>query len=172
MIIFLDIDGVLTSTRCESSHRGSHRYWSKFDPVAMAFLAKVCNDYNATIVISSHWRTMHDKGFFQVVFDNCGFPELGNALHDEWATPILAINTAGNFGQGICRGEEIEAWFKKTGEKEEYMIIDDEAEFLDYQQDRVVRTSTNDGMLFANFQQINKMLSQEIIIKDNRNVTE
>lgn len=72
-IIFLDIDGVLTSLRtCTTLDGGG--LWTEFDPVGVAIIKRLCENHNYKIVISSTWKwenterlhqqlEKHDPGF-------------------------------------------------------------------------------------------------------------
>ena len=48
--------------------------------------------------------------------------------------------------QGQPRGAEIELWLKGHPEAEEFVILDDDAEFLPEQQPHLVRTTLSEGL--------------------------
>ena len=59
-VIFLDIDGVLNSTRSAVAFHGypmnvEKPHMERFDHVAVALIKKICDDTGAKIVLSSGW---------------------------------------------------------------------------------------------------------------------
>lgn len=120
-IIFLDVDGVLTSARCNGFH--------DFDLWAVTFLRWACKKGNAKIVMSSVWRNNRDaKEVFGRTF--------GEFLHEDWRT--------GNHG---AREDEIDEWLSRHPEITEFIVIDDDIGDLRRHEARLIRTSSMDGML-------------------------
>ena len=44
-LVFLDIDGVFTSSRVHYAHNASYDMWHRFDPVAIDFMNKIHDRY-------------------------------------------------------------------------------------------------------------------------------
>lgn len=125
-IIFLDIDGVITSVRTG---------WFNWDIYATHFLRWVCKKSNTKIVISSTWRKNHSHEFFKSI--------LGEYLHEDWSTPIL---------DGF-RGKEINAWLNEH-DVDRYLILDDDSDFLEEQVKFHIKTDSYNGLLFVDMMKI------------------
>lgn len=134
-IIFLDIDGVLNVY----SH-DYDEYGSQFHKHLVENLQKVVEETDAKIVISSTWRysglqTMKDmwrnRDLPGDVIDIT--PDCNNLL-DEGLFESL---------DSIDRGHEIEYCLNKHPEVENYVIFDDDNDFLQHQRCNFVRTSNN-----------------------------
>lgn len=134
-IIFLDVDGVLTSTRCNGFH--------DFDLWAVSFLRWACDRSGAQIVISSVWRKNKDA---QDVFKRT----FGQYLHDDWRTP--------NGTHSRARQDEIDEWREKHPEVTDFIVIDDDIGDLLRHESRLIRTSSIDGMLFEHMDKLREML--------------
>lgn len=130
-IIFLDVDGVITSARTG---------YSNFDVYAVHFLRWVCEASSARIVISSTWRANHSLGFFRRIFYDYIFRD------GDWKTPY--INSPER------RGGEIRAWLEKHQPIEKYLILDDDSDFLPEQLPFHIRTDTLNGLLFEDMDRI------------------
>lgn len=57
-VLFLDFDGPLTNTRAYLAFDKpmKRKMWTTADPIAIAFLNRLCKEYNVKIVVSSTWR--------------------------------------------------------------------------------------------------------------------
>lgn len=137
-IIFLDIDGVLTSARVHipSGHGGA---WRRFDPIALEFIEKVGHRWPAKIVLSSTWRDFFDYRSITHIFHNSTIPEL---LHSDWKTKNRQAN----------RGLEVEAWLSAHPNVENYIILDDNSDFLPHQMKQLIQTHEEEGMLSKHYQ--------------------
>jgi hypothetical protein len=125
-IIFLDIDGVLTSPRTG---------YFNFDIYAVNFLRWICQNSDTKIVITSTWRKNHNKEFFEKIFSK--------VLHDDWQTPI--INKLSK-----TRGDEIQKWLDNHKEIKDYIILDDDNDMLKSQKDHLISTDPENGLNFDN----------------------
>lgn len=121
-VIFLDIDGVITSARTG---------WHNLDIYAVNFLRWFCKESGAKIVISSTWRYNHDAEFWRSIF--------GDYMHDSFRTTRAHLE---------IRGLEIEDWLRSHPEVTEYLILDDDSDMLDDQKDRLILTDAMNGLLF------------------------
>lgn len=134
-IIFLDIDGVLTSARCNGFH--------DFDLWAITFLRWACKKGDAKIVISSVWRNdINAFDVFSKVFDEF--------LHENWRTP--------NLKDSRRREDEIDKWLQNNPDINEFIIIDDDIEDLRRHESRLIRTSSQDGMLSVHMMELRDRL--------------
>lgn len=131
-IIFLDVDGVLTSRRCNGFY--------DFDLWAVHFFKWVCKESGAKIVMSSAWRNIRGSfDTFSKVFEG--------DLHEDWRTGIL--NT---------RGDEILEWLSRHPEVGNFVAVDDDIWDLDEVAQNTVQTSTEDGLLSAHMWDIKTRL--------------
>ncbi|MCK5020109.1 MAG: hypothetical protein KAS32_23850 [Candidatus Peribacteraceae bacterium] len=128
-IIFLDIDGVLSSI--DYMAEGIHIH-----PDKIKHVTRIVKETDAKIVISSTWRFNHGVKEFNEWFYRLGLRGYNTIIG---MTPDLP---------GI-RGAEIETWIKNNDprhEIESYVIIDDDSDFLDYQLPYHVKTQTHYGI--------------------------
>lgn len=129
-IIFLDIDGVITSPRTLS--------WFNFDIYAVNFLRWLCVEVDIKIVISSTWRLNHSKQFFEAIF--------GNIIHDDWKTKSVRMDRR--------RGLEIDEWLSRHSEVTRYLILDDDSDMLENQIPSFIQTDSVNGMLSEQMEKI------------------
>lgn len=147
MIIFLDIDGVLTSARtwyALDRHYGG-MIWRSIDPVAVGMVNGFCQDYNYKIVISSTWRKHPDcwndltKGGLNM-----------NLIHQDWRTPI---------DNSWMRGYQIRDWLKRNNMLDtKYIILDDDQDFLPEQKPRHVLTNAENGLMMDDYRKMRNLL--------------
>ena len=147
-IIFLDIDGVLTSHRTAIAFgwypTGLSDLKSKIDPVALALLQGICRGSDASVVISSTWRKFLRREELQVA--------LGLPIID--VTPVL---------DGMRRGNEIDAWLTRHPEVTHYCIVDDDTDMLPEQKrDHFVHINEREGITFGDADMIACMLGLDI----------
>lgn len=133
-IVFLDVDGVLLSEasgsdnleayeehlefvkeKLGSKHEGLDIYdigaVLRFNPFAINNLKKLCNNYDAKIVISSKWRLYNNMDQL-------------TALFKLWGLDGLIIDVTPTTHTSI--GHDIQEWFNTTGCKvASYVILDD-----------------------------------------------
>ena len=129
-IIFLDIDGVVTSIRTG---------WYNFDIYTVHFLRWICKKADVKIVISSTWRMNHNnRKFWETIFSEY--------IHEDFRTPFA--NETGLKNQTVCRGHEIEYWLNKHPEVDKYLILDDDTDMLSNQMKSFIQTDTYNGVLY------------------------
>jgi hypothetical protein len=143
-IIFLDIDGVITSARTG---------WFNIDIYAVNFLRWICDQSGARIVISSTWRYNHSLGFFRRIFGDVIFQE------GDWKTPYLNSPDS-------RRGLEIKAWLEKHPQTQQYLILDDDPDFLPEQFPCLIRTDSHNGLLFDEMLKIRTYFNIETFPKE------
>jgi hypothetical protein len=137
-VIFLDIDGVLTSARAHVAlsaqpHRST--VWHHFDPVAIGFLNQLHDTYeDLHFVLSSTWRIIFDQHTMTMMLSQAGWR---GRWHPSWKTDKAQ--------GGECRGDQIARWLANHNTPI-YAILDDDAAMLPDQMHRLVQTSPQDGM--------------------------
>jgi len=146
-IIFLDIDGVLNSTRSCLAFGGFGHLRpnitedsAKLDPIALKLMRMLVEETNAKVVISSSWRinanSVSDFDFLQM--------------------PIIGMTPY----RGDCRGDEIQKWLDKNP-TERYVIIDDDRDMLESQMDNFVKCDFKYGFSEEQFFKAYKILTGE-----------
>lgn len=139
-VLFLDIDGVLNSTRTAVAFDGfphSFEQMDKFDAAALALLRKLC-EQGVMVVLSSSWRIQYTA------------EEVSKALK----VPVLDVTPTG----GRNRGSEIEAWLDENKACDTWAIVDDNSDMLPWQMDRFVQTSTHEGLTLRDYGRLCSLL--------------
>jgi hypothetical protein len=143
-VIFLDIDGVLNSTRsciALNGYGSPRRPW-KLDPVAVNLLRYYVEKTGAYIVVSSTWRlggAARAAGWF---------------VNYGWFDAPVLDTTAKDFGRR--RGEQIQEWLD-AHDVEKYVILDDEDDMLTGQ--HLVRTDFDLGLTYADMKKVEGYLT-------------
>lgn len=138
-VLFLDIDGVLNSSRTAVAFRGyphdlTTDHVAMLDPVGLNLIRGLCAIGGVSVVVSSAWRTTHH------------WDAIGRALD----LPTMD-RTPSLLG---CRGDEIADWLKRHPDVECWAIIDDDADMLPDQLPRFVHVDGHDGIRWADFVQL------------------
>ncbi|MCM3268818.1 HAD domain-containing protein [Paenibacillus elgii] len=134
-IIFLDIDGVLVTSRHMVQ---SKKYFGhEFDPECVRNLQEILEKTEAKIVVSSSWREGRILKQLQSIFEINGIKKVVGM------TPII---------EGAIRGKEIKEYLNdilNSGvEVDKFVIIDDEEEMGELD-DHLVETSFETGITKA-----------------------
>jgi hypothetical protein len=145
-ILFLDVDGVLNSTRSAYGlgglPHGTHtEQLALFDHIAIGLIRLLCKDAKAKIVLSSSWRLLTP------------FAELGKALD----LPIIDA-TDREVGP---RGEQIQRWLDKHPGVKRYAIVDDDRDMLQAQMPYFVKTNNAEGLLYSDFMVLRRVFGLE-----------
>lgn len=146
-VLFLDIDGVLVTTRSSVALGGTPRTLSpddlaRFDPCAVALVRKLCDETGVQVVVTSDWRDHHD------------WADIGRALE----LPVVGATPATADIRASCRGEEIQAWLDAHPDVREWAILDDRGDMLEHQLPRLVQTEFEDGVLWRHYRTLMHML--------------
>ena len=164
-IVFLDIDGVVNSEQWYVKTRGRS---GDFDPEKIKLLNQL-KDIGAEVVISSSWGESGVKPLQDVGLE----------------LPIVGV-TEHFYVDWFCRGNEIEKWllvnFEGMGTKYgcddsgmpyyrkrygneltdyEYVIIDDDTDFLLGQVDNFIHVDRNTGITQADIDKARKILERK-----------
>jgi hypothetical protein len=134
-VLFLDIDGVLNSTRWAQARyeQGYRDGYSKFDPEAVTELQRIVQATDCQIVLSSTWRLLYSLAEIRGRLSDAGFPR----------APVVDKTPRGD---GI-RGEEVRRWREALGHSGPYACLDDDSDFFPYQP--LVKTSHATGLTKA-----------------------
>lgn len=163
-LIFLDVDGVLNSTRTACAFDGYGfppandatdlmRSDLRLDPVAVGLVRRLVESVGASIVISSTWRLGSTPEVFRRIFKAYGW---ANAPVIDM-TPNLAFvapsERKGDPFDRKQRGEEVRAWLEENRPDRlpPYVILDDFTDFYDDQP--LVLTNPDIGLSFKDYQQ-------------------
>lgn len=149
-IFFVDMDGVLNNPRvCYSRPRDkTHDMYGWIDPISVAFINKWADYINVhyedevNIVMTSTWRSMFENHNSISTF----FSVMGVCLrvHPDFKTRRTEMSVNGNRD---IRGYQIDDWLRKHPSTKNWLVIDDDNDFLGYQLERHVRTDQEDGIL-------------------------
>ncbi len=137
-VLFLDIDGVLNSTRTNIANGGypmELHHTAAFDWTSIKLIQRLCDTGGIQVVLSSAWRLWNTPAEVSKAF---GLP--------------IIDRTGG--GAGGLRGDEIQAWLDEHPEVTHYAILDDTPDMLESQQGNFVHTSPQDGLLWADFSRL------------------
>lgn len=146
-VIFLDIDGVLNSTKTYVANGGypfELTEMESFDTHAIKILRRLCNSAGISVVMSTSWRSLFAVEDFKHHLD---LPVIDK-------TPHLWNGITGT----VPRGREIEAWLNEHPEVTHYVIIDDNSDMLENQMDNFVQTDGNEGYSWKNHQDVCRIL--------------
>jgi hypothetical protein len=150
-LVFLDIDGVFTSSRVNFAHNATYDMWHRFDPVAIDFMNKIHDKHSVEFVLMSTWKNFLDvssnsvEHWVRAAFGNSGFR---GKIADVWKTDPKEswINHP-----GLQRGDEVRMYLEDYGsEVEDFILFDDNKynfkEALGKQ--RLVWTDAEEGLLY------------------------
>jgi hypothetical protein len=157
-VIFLDIDGVINITWPRESKETMEERDELEDIIlkeegysilpypnyrAISILNILIEQTDAKIVISSSWRSD-------------GIEAVQKTLrHENINCEVIGLTP---FIEGAKRGKEISKWLKNNKDVTDYVILDDEEEFLLSQKKHLVRTTAEDGLDFANLKEALEIL--------------
>lgn len=150
-IIFLDIDGVLISTRSvlarldETCTRPDYQIADsiqRVDPVAVGLVNRLCRKADVRIVISSshrtHFANLHSLRLY--------IAELGITGEVIGSTPVL------NKARGFEIQSWLETWEEETGSNSTvYIIADDIADMLPEQKCNFIKCDPNTAFSAKNY---------------------
>ena len=145
-IIFLDIDGVL-SPRWWNSGKQSDNYGCLFDAKAVANLAKIVEETDAEIVISSSWKDMGLVELQNMWRDRDLPGKIVDITPDYMSDELLLKEDSSNMDYLYERGSEIQGWLLLHGDDVgRYVIIDDMDDILPEQQSHFLQTDPEFGI--------------------------
>jgi hypothetical protein len=162
-LVFLDIDGVFTSSRVHYAHAASYEMWHRFDPVAVDFMNKIYDRYAVEFVLMSTWKNYIDATSNQVehwvraAFGNSGFR---GQLATPWKTDPKEtwINHP-----GLRRGDEVRNYLQEYAtDVKDFILFDDNAYNFDTAlgKKRLVRTDPENGLLYKHMTKAQSIMGQ------------
>jgi hypothetical protein len=139
-LLVLDVDGVLNSTRSaiglggygyfpREAMRDSYkrndlaflREQANLDPVAVGILRRILIETECLVLVSSTWR-------LGVTVDDLNHLFLAHEL------PPVVIDKTCQTDEGF-RGTEVKIWLDGRDDVTDYLILDDDSDFFDFQKD-------------------------------------
>ena len=145
-IIFLDIDGVL-NPKWWDSDKQSDNYGRLFDAKAVANLAKIVEETDAEIVISSSWKDMGLVELQNMWRDRDLPGKIVDITPDYMSDELLLKEDSADMDYLYERGSEIQGWLLLHGDDVgRYVIIDDMDDILPEQQSHFVQTDPEFGI--------------------------
>jgi hypothetical protein len=149
-IIFLDMDGVLCTTRSHLAQGHDPAIWhqSALDREGVGLLNLLCEEVgDVQYVLSSTWRRDYSKEWMESHLREFGWK---GVFHDDWKTHFL--NT--------IRGIEIEDWLNRhITEWDTFVILDDNSDMTPEQKEKYfVQTDAHNGIMFEHWQKARAIL--------------
>ncbi len=140
-IIFLDFDGVLNSVKNyrrlrEQGLPTNDEYGTLFDGECVEALRSITDATGAKIVVTSSWRYILDMEQIRQMWKARNLPGIVRGI-----TPTNLIIDPFEEGK---RGIEINKWLSMH--ECNYVILDDDDDFLPYQRPHLVRTDPETGL--------------------------
>jgi len=149
-VLFLDIDGVLSSLASQSQPKveiswaiPEERLVEDFDPDCIARLITIVKQTGASIVISSSWRKLFEKQTLVNHFKKYGI----DCIVD--MTPDLKQH----------RGLEIQAWLNEHKDIEKFAILDDDNDMF-HLAPYLIKTNWKYGLTEDNANKVIEMLGK------------
>ena len=142
-VLFLDIDGVLNSTKTSVGLDGYPHEPDQhdlFDMAAVGLIRRMCLAGDIKIVLSSSWRILHH------------WQDVGKALD----LPVIDATPGG----GGERGPQIQQWLSAHPDADEYAILDDDSDMLPGQMDRFIQTDSQEGLTWERFRALCTLFGQ------------
>lgn len=157
-IIFLDIDEVLCGVRTIIAYRGAGdmsrtplpsleawREHTKLDPIACKLLARIIEETESNVVISSTWRLGVDFNLF-------------NDMFEAWGIPRVCVGCTQQ--TGAQRGYDIALWLSEYPYVSDWIIIDDSSDMLDSQMPRFVHVNGEYGLGYKDYERAVTLLGK------------
>ena len=142
-VLFLDIDGVLCTFRAHFAY-GRGLLLKVWDPTSCQLIHRLCEKFDLKIVVSSNWKNDPELPEYLHKYD------LSSFLHPDSKIPTVLTAT--------LRGQEVKAWLDKHPEVIEYIIVDDDSDFLEDQMSRLILTENAEGFGAKDYQKMEGLL--------------
>jgi hypothetical protein len=163
-LVFLDIDGVFTSSRVHYAHNATYEMWHRFDPVAVDFMNKLHDRYPVEFVLMSTWKNYlrNDDNmvlhWVSAAFGNSGFR---GKLASPWKTdPDNVIWQRAGLND---RAHEVQEYLANYGtDVRDFILFDDNAYRFDevLGKKRLVRTDPENGLLYKHMKHAMSIVGQ------------
>ena len=161
-LVFLDIDGVFTSSRVHYAHAASYEMWHRFDPVAVDFMNKIHERYPVEFVLMSTWKNYIDvnshmiEHWFRAAFGNSGF-------RGQFATPWKTDPDNLALQKKWDRGDEVREYLDTYAtDVKDFILFDDNVYNFDKALGvkRLVRTDPENGLLYKHMLHAQSIMGQ------------
>ena len=161
-LIFLDYDGVVNNLVFHDIN-GEPTFYTKKgedgsrdecvnDFQAIAWLNKICREFNCEIVVTSTWRGRPD-------YQDCLYKAgLNKNIKILGRTPYISV----------CeRGQEIMAWFEANPDykKFDYIVLDDDIADMGLVLEHLIQTDTYRGLGYHEYEKIVKRWRQPRLVE-------
>lgn len=152
------MDGVLCNPRACIAVGNTGAGYDYLDPIACMLVKRLCEEYNAKLVISSAWRQEYSREAMKAILSaNC--PNLGRFMWYDtphWRTDSMAYEIG--VTETSDRGREIKKWIDQHETQfNNFVILDDMADMRPLQAS-LVRCCPYDGIGFFQWQAAGKIL--------------
>lgn len=159
-VVFLDMDGVVCTTRACVAMGNVGAGFTYLDPIALMLVKRLCMENNAKIVMSSAWRQWYDKTAMEAIL-GAACPSLDRYIwphFKDWRTSSFDFqNEASDTSD---RGREIKRWIDEhETDFNNFVILDDMADMRPLQAN-LVRCDLHNGIGFEEFKAAERMLSE------------
>jgi HAD domain in Swiss Army Knife RNA repair proteins len=144
-IVFIDFDGVLNN-RTSMFIRSIDKSKGLFSTDCVDLFKILLDKTNSKFVVSSSWRangvSLFDQRNTRIheAFETCGFDGWSRYVAYDGVTPHLHTKN---------RGDDIAAWLKAHDDIDQYVIIDDDSDMLEYQYKHFVQTQGERGLTYT-----------------------
>lgn len=163
-LVFLDIDGVFTSSRVHYAHNATYDMWHRFDPVAVDFMNKIHDRYPVEFVLMTTWKNYlryddHNiEHWVRAAFANSGFR---GQFANPWKTD--PTETWINKPSFYSRSHEVKEYLEEYGsDVSDFIMFDDNDYGFDQVlgKKRLVRTDHENGLLYKHMQRAQSLMGQ------------
>lgn len=148
-IVFLDFDGVLNSEaymhriwkerKAGKAVTFMHRHTDEICPEMAQRVLSICEQADASVVISSSWRLLHTMEEIKAMLTEVGAGALAARIIGRTPSPKRLRS---------MRGDEIDQWLKEFGDPvTAFVILDDDSDMLNSQKPMFVQTHWQTGIM-------------------------
>lgn len=159
-VIFLNIDGVLTTARTSIAYSESNM--RTLDPVSVRMIASICKQSNMKICISSDWKndTPLRADFVLKFAFNGGIPLIRHILKGKnWCTPTYKNHN---------REDEILSWLDDNADYTNIIVIDHTDLGCNLER-YLVKSFPYEGFSFENYLETVKIIEENALLSQNDN---
>ena len=122
-VVFCDFDGVLNCARSQSRapfYDGAGTWYVGLDSNKLRNLAKIIQETNAKIVLTTTWREHYEIGAYKQM------DPVGKYINNKFRMFDLKIYDKIVDGKRFDRGKGVKIWLEQHPEVTDFVILDDE----------------------------------------------
>jgi hypothetical protein len=152
-IIFVDFDGVLTSTRVHFTQQiDSYHVWAQFDPIAIKFFNKIHRAFDVTFVWTTTWR--NDVPLDNKHVQHIAYSQWYNAGFEGYFGTPWKVNPNDDLNYQDRAGEVKHYLETYAKDVKDYLIFDDTNYGFNEKlgKKRLILTDPNNGLLYKHMQ--------------------